>query len=665
MKSFVVFILLMHASVLLLAQTPAWQDSLRNIENSTNKDTNRVNRILQLTRKTMATAEDINMVVPIGVRALTVANEIGDQRGVAQAYKLLGIIYYSNTRYPEALDYWNKSLEVFTQLNDKSGIANMQNNIGSIYKDQGADDKALENFFGALKNSESQKDSNKIFISLNNIGSVYQHKEGTYEMALGYYLKAMQLKRHITNPDQLGTILSNIGEIYLSRKNTDSALYYFEMSKAAYLGTGNIAYAINNEGKTYAQQQDFEKAIRFFRVAYDSAEHAGSPLLMTQSLLNEGDVYAQLQQQTSALSAYTRAEKMAKENKLNYELKGIYDGLSKTYAHLKQYDKAYQYKDLAGAIKDTIYNNELDQKLSNYTFNFEMQKKQGQIDLLEKDKALQDLNIKRQKLAKNAILAGLGLILTIALILFRDYRAKIRVNKLLDSQNMQIEGLLRNILPDEVAKELQHEGTSKPRYFDSVTVLFTDFKGFSAIAETLSPHEVVAELSDCFVAFDNIMEKYGLEKIKTIGDSYMCAGGIPIENNTHPIDMVKAAFEIIEFMKMKNETRQDKTGSSIPWELRVGVHTGPVVAGVVGKKKYAYDIWGSTVNIASRMESNGEPGKVNISESTYALVKDQYDCTYRGKIYAKNVGDIDMYFIENPVNEKKRNLPTDPINVVA
>jgi class 3 adenylate cyclase len=277
-----------------------------------------------------------------------------------------------------------------------------------------------------------------------------------------------------------------------------------------------------------------------------------------------------------------------------------------------------------------------------------MQKKQGQIDLLEKDKALQDLNIKRQKLAKNAVMAGLGLILVIAGILFRDYRAKIRVNKLLDSQNMQIEGLLRNILPDEVAKELQHDGQSKPRYFESVTVLFTDFKGFSAIAETLSPQDVVAELSDCFVAFDNIMEKYGLEKIKTIGDSYMCAGGIPIENTTHPLDMVKAAFEIIAYMKEKNMERQKKTGNNTPWDLRVGVHTGPVVAGVVGKKKYAYDIWGSTVNIASRMESNGEPGRINISEATYMLIKDQYPCSYRGKIYAKNVGEIDMYFVENP-----------------
>jgi class 3 adenylate cyclase len=647
-RTILLFLIAFFRLAELHSQEPNWKDSVLNIENTTAKDSNRVNRILQLARWTMANAEDVNSALPVAGKALSLANEIGDQRGMAQAYKLIGIIYYNNTKYPEALDYWNKSKAVFESLNDKSGIANMQNNIGSIYKDQGADDKALENFFGALQNSELKKDSNKIFISLNNIGSVYQHKPATYEMALGYYLKAMQLRRHITNPDQLGTILSNIGEIYLSRKETDSALYYFEQSKQAYLGTGNIAYAINNEAKTYAQQGDNQKAIEVFRIAYDSAEQAGSPLLMTQSLLNEGDVFYQLKDYRAALDAYQRAEKMATENKLNYELKGIYEGLSRTYAITRQYDKAYRYKDMAGAIKDTIYNNELDQKLSNYTFNFEMQKKQGQIDLLEKDKALQDLNIKRQKLAKNAVMAGLGLILVIAGILFRDYRAKIRVNKLLDSQNMQIEGLLRNILPDEVAKELQHDGQSKPRYFESVTVLFTDFKGFSAIAETLSPQDVVAELSDCFVAFDNIMEKYGLEKIKTIGDSYMCAGGIPIENTTHPLDMVKAAFEIIAYMKEKNMERQKKTGNNTPWDLRVGVHTGPVVAGVVGKKKYAYDIWGSTVNIASRMESNGEPGRINISEATYMLIKDQYPCSYRGKIYAKNVGEIDMYFVENP-----------------
>ena len=237
------------------------------------------------------------------------------------------------------------------------------------------------------------------------------------------------------------------------------------------------------------------------------------------------------------------------------------------------------------------------------------------------------------------------MILAIAFILYRNYRNKIKVNKILDSQKAQIEQLLLNILPSEVAKELQQSGQATPRYYENVSVLFTDFKGFTSLAENLSPQEVVAELNDCFIAFDEITEKHNLEKIKTIGDSYMCAGGIPVKNTEHPIDIIKAAVDIQRYMYRKNQKRMEE---GLPlWELRIGIHTGPLVAGVVGKNKYAYDIWGRTVNIASRMESNGAPGEINISESTYDLVKDVFKCHYRGKIYAKNVGDIDMYFVQN------------------
>jgi len=211
---------------------------------------------------------------------------------------------------------------------------------------------------------------------------------------------------------------------------------------------------------------------------------------------------------------------------------------------------------------------------------------------------------------------------------------------------------LLNILPAEVSKELQLTGAATPRFYESVTVLFTDFKGFTTIADSLSPQQVVAELSECFTTFDDITEKHGLEKIKTIGDAYMCAGGIPVSNTVHPVNMIKAAFEIASYMRYKNEQRI--LNGFVPWEVRIGIHTGPLVAGVVGKRKYAYDIWGSTVNIASRMESNGEPGQINISKATYNLVKDEFECHYRGKIYAKNVGEIDMYFV-------KDNFPAPPV----
>ncbi len=205
------------------------------------------------------------------------------------------------------------------------------------------------------------------------------------------------------------------------------------------------------------------------------------------------------------------------------------------------------------------------------------------------------------------------------------------------------ESLLLNILPVDVAEELKQKGRIEARHFDCVTVMFTDFVDFTKIAERLSPAELVAEIDVCFKAFDDIMDRYHIEKIKTIGDSYMAATGFSDNPASGPADMICAARDILAWITA-HQFEQDDTHRVSP-RIRIGIHTGPVVAGIVGSKKFAYDIWGDTVNIASRMESSSETGKINISGDTYQLVKDQFSCAYRGKIFAKNKGDIDMYFV--------------------
>lgn len=213
----------------------------------------------------------------------------------------------------------------------------------------------------------------------------------------------------------------------------------------------------------------------------------------------------------------------------------------------------------------------------------------------------------------------------------------------LNEEKNKSDSLLLNILPAETAEELKQTGTAKAKDFDLVTVMFTDFKNFTTLSSNMSAQEVVSEIHYCYTAFDNITSKYGIEKIKTIGDSYMCVGGLPVTNTTHAVDTLKAALEIRDFMAAEKK-RREAEGKTY-FELRIGLHSGPVVAGIVGTKKFAYDIWGDTVNVASRMESGGETGKINISGATYELVKDYFDCTYRGKVEAKNAGLIDMYFV--------------------
>lgn len=224
-----------------------------------------------------------------------------------------------------------------------------------------------------------------------------------------------------------------------------------------------------------------------------------------------------------------------------------------------------------------------------------------------------------------------------------EHKVEERTNQLTEEKKKSDE-LLLNILPLEIADELKSKGTTTPKKFEKVTVMFTDFKGFTKMSENLSPEELVEEIDTCFSAFDQIIGKYGLEKIKTIGDAYMCVGGLPIPNSTHAEDAVNAGREIVEFIK--NHGTASRAKNRPVFEIRVGLHTGPVIAGVVGSKKFVYDIWGDTVNTASRMESSSEEGKINISGTTYRIIKDKFNCKYRGKIEAKNKGEIEMYFIE-------------------
>jgi len=240
-----------------------------------------------------------------------------------------------------------------------------------------------------------------------------------------------------------------------------------------------------------------------------------------------------------------------------------------------------------------------------------------------------------------------ALLLIVALIIFNRFRVTRKQKGIIEKEKQRSEELLLNILPADVAEELKDKGSAEARHFDQVTVLFTDFKGFTQFSEKLTPAQLVSEINTCFSAFDHIMEKYGIEKIKTIGDAYMAAGGLSGSGASYAQDVIRACLDIQQFM---SDYRQKKEAAGeMFFEIRIGVHTGPVVAGIVGVKKFAYDIWGDTVNTASRMESSGEVGKVNISGATYELIREKFICTHRGNIQAKGKGEIAMYFVEGAV----------------
>ncbi len=626
-------------------------DSLKAVVETLKEDSTKVNTLNELSSLLYTTQPDL--AIMYALEAMELGEQIRFYKGVALALKYMGLGYYIKSDYIETIEYWKQSMAVYDSIGDNSGVSNLLNNLGTVYYDQGDEATGVEYYLKAARTAEKAEDKYRMSNAYFNIGAAYATNPETYEMSLDYFMRAYNFSEDFGDYYVVGLATANIGELFFLEEKYDSALIYYEKSLEAYeLSDGSGApYTLNNIGKLYAKMGEYPSAIKFHQDAFDLALEYKDKVQQTQSLNGIADTYLLMEDYKSAIEPYLEAEILAKEIGTPDELQVAYEGLAQAYSELRDFNNAFKYQNLLTEINYEIYNAENDKKIERMQFTYELDKREEEITLLTTEKALQEAEVKRQRAMIYGILGGLVLIMAIAVIMYRNYREKARINKILDKQNAEIESLILNILPKEIARELQAEGEATPRYYENVSVLFTDFKGFSSISKGMTPNELVEHLNDYFHAFDDIVGQFGLEKIKTIGDAYMCAGGIPLPNKTHPLDIVKAGLAMQEYINKRKREYEEK--GEVGWDLRVGIHTGPIVAGVVGKKKYAYDIWGNTVNIASRMESNGEVGKVNISEATYNLVKDQYKCHHRGKIYAKNVGDIDMYFIEEEIPVEK------------
>jgi adenylate cyclase len=526
--------------------------------------------------------------------ALDIGQELHMDKLIADVYLNIGLIYWNEGNYASALDYYFRSLKIYEKLKKKVLMSDCYNNIGIIYTEEENYDEALKNYNMALSIILSLKDSLRLGDAYFAIGDVYMEK-GKDSAALINIEKAIQLG--IKQKDKLlqsyafkdyGMILNNSGHY-------DSAFYYFSKSLAIKIEMGDKqGEAVNylNMGKTYLNKKVFINS----KIYLDSA------LLLSNSIgdkKNIRDIY----------KAYTHLDSATG----NYEA---------VLGHYKLYN----------TYRDSLTNEESTRKIESEKLSYEFEKQQ------ELDKAEVDRKAARQRIVRNVFIGGFGFALLFAGVFFFQRK---RISKERDRSDK----LLLNILPAETASELKATGESKARNYPLVTVMFTDFKNFTRLAENMTAEELVKEINYCYKEFDKINARHNVEKIKTMGDGYMAAGGVPHENTSNPVDTVEAAMEIQQFMKNMRTEREAKNQPF--FEVRIGIHSGPVVAGIVGLNKFAYDIWGDTVNIASRMESSGEAGKVNVSGATYELVKDKFNCKYRGKVLAKNKGEIDMYFVES------------------
>jgi len=557
----------------------------------------------------------------------------------ARATNNLGLVYYNQGIYPEALKYYSEGLKKRQEINDSLGIASSYNNLGNVYDHMSNYPASLKSNFTALKIREKLEDKEGISKSYNNIGLIYW-KQRNYSEALKNHFASLKIKKELGNKSEIASSYNNIGLIYWQTKHYEEALKNHLEALKLYKEVNSktdIATSYGNIGIIYNRQKNYEEALKNHLASLKIKEELGDMEGIASSNINIGNVYGGKKNFSEAIFYLNKGLELSE--KLGYKegVKESYAGLSDMYKETNDYKKAYDNFKLYSESKDSIFNEEASKQIAEMQTKYETEKKEQQITLLNKDKELQDAQLNRQKIIIWSVAGGLLIVLILSIFIFRERRKS--------------EKLLLNILPAETAKELKANGKATAKHYESVTVMFTDFKGFTTIAEQLSAEELVSELDILFRKFDEIISKYNIEKIKTIGDAYMCACGLPTPNTNHAENIVKAAIEIQEWMTSPRPVGHPSLsgeGMGVRWQLRIGIHTGPVTAGVVGDKKFAYDIWGDTVNTASRMESSGEAGKVNISGSTHELLKnnDKLKFTSRGKIPAKNKGEIEMYFVE-------------------
>ena len=546
---------------------------------------------------------------------VTFANTKKYPNANAEAYNIQGVSFWLKANYLQAVNYFERSLKIREEIGDKKGIA----------------------------------------ASLYNIGNIYLRKEN-FPQALEYHQRSLKIEKEIDNIEGVASSLGTIGLIYSEQDNYPKALDYYERSLKIQEEIGDkegIAVSLGNIGFNYKKQGKYSKAMDYYLKSLKIREEIGYKQGIALLHVNIGSIYLEQGLFNKAITQCHKSLNLSEELGAIDLQKQACECLYKAYKKLGKGIKALKYHEQMLVLNDSLQSEETSKKLQEMEF-----KKQVLADSLlqvEKDLKVElahQTEVQQKNKNKNlAIGAGIFFLLLAGGFYSRWHYVK-KSKAVIEKEKDRSEHLLLNILPAEIAEELKVNGRAVARDFDMVSILFTDFKEFTQTSEKLTARELVGEINFYFEAFDNICEKFEIEKIKTIGDSYMAAGGLPVPSEDSIKNTVLAGLEMQSFIS--NRIIEKDKLNEMSFKMRLGIHTGPVVAGIVGVKKFQYDIWGDTVNTASRMESSGDVGKVNISKGTYKLLKDDDDFTFesRGKIEAKGKGKMEMYFVERNLRKE-------------
>ncbi len=664
-------------------------DSLKQAALSAKTDTDKVKSLLAVSDA--VSCSDTLHKLKYANDALQLAENTKWQKGMMMANQELGVInVVCGKNYEGSIRYYQAALTIAKTIDDKPALAELLCRIAFGYKNIEQYSKALDYYRAALS---LKTDLNMELGVLSNMGIVYTNV-GDYPHAIGCYENSLKILNEIIKSEknsdiydtlQMTGLLFTIGDIYFAMRESDKALKNYDTALKLTEQTKDKSfalYALTGIAKVYRYQEDFVKAAQFYDNAllvcidaHNVAEETNVLDQLAETFLEKGDIptavdYAQRSLKLADSSGvtqylpknyitlgmiYTRQGKYAeavdylkkaialceKDGSLDLE-KDALEALSKVYDLMKEPGLALTAYRQFVTIKDSLYN----LARANEITRIDLQSAYSQDSL--KQAGEYGLKMQKQQVYTLTGYAGLAMVLLLTFFVYRSYMHQKKANIAISNASEEVirekqvsEQLLLNILPEEVAKELISKGDVEAKLFDNVTVLFTDFINFTAAAENFTPKELVAELHTCFTAFDKIISKYNIEKIKTVGDAYMIASGLPQPNADHCADVIKAAIEIRNFMVARRQQMGDRT-----FGIRIGINSGTVVAGIVGATKFAYDIWGDTVNIAARMEQYGESGKINISHESYEIVQGRFTFTDRGEIDAKHKGKMRMYFVE-------------------
>ncbi|MDW8220510.1 MAG: adenylate/guanylate cyclase domain-containing protein [Bacteroidota bacterium] len=573
-------------------------------------DTARINLLVDLSRELWSG----NLIDSrhYATEALTHAQRIGYAKGRANALNAIAVTYYYQGWYEIALHYHTQALEARRVLNDSIGIGHSMNNIALIYMGQRKYDAALPYLYEALRIYHHNNLRNSVAVAYNNIGTVFRH---------------------------LGKLDSSI----VMHKAAINTLQGTPSHAGMALSFNSLAAALEDAGKLGDALQYYHEGFRL----YQTAQHQKG---MLNSEYGKASVLLKLKRYSEALEHIHRAITMAEFLQARPDMRDCYLLLSTIEETIGNIAGALYYYKRYAQLKDSLITEEIIAKAAEFNARYDAERKAQQIKLLTSQR-------EREQMERHLLLIVAGVSLLAIVMVYWRYRTKRHSelalrqanvalqekNNLLSQARATAESLLLNIYPHTIAERIQAGEHRIAEQFHDVTVLFADLVNFTGLAAYLSPNELVSMLDDIFSTFDALVERYHLEKIKTIGDAYMVVCGVPEPHPQHCLNVALCALDMLHVIECYQPYPDVQRFS--PLQIRIGMHTGSVVAGVIGKKKFSYDLWGDTVNIASRLESHGQPGAIHCSEQVYEILSDSCIFEKRGLITLKGNITINTYFL--------------------